>query len=468
MLLPGAPALPDPAQKGSRMMTATAIDSAVFRDIFSTEAMRRVFSDENRIQKYLDFEAGLARAQARLGIIPQNACDEIVKHCRVEEIDIAKVKTQTERIGYPVLPVVQQLVGLCRDGLGEWCHWGATTQDITDSATVMQIREGLALIEQEIDGISDALAGLARKYRDTPMAGRSNLQQAVPITFGYKMATVLAAFERHKQRLAELEARVFVFEFGGAAGTLSSLGKDGLKVQAELAKELGLAQPEIAWHTVRDRIAEVGCFLGLVTGICGKIALDVKLMMQTEVEEVYEPFHEGRGSSSTMPQKRNPISSELMLAAAKGVRQHAGLMLDAMIHDFERATGPWHAEWMAIPESFVLTAGALHQAKFALGGLIVDEARMTANLDISRGLIVAEAVMMGLAPDIGRQEAHDVVYDACRVANEKGMTLADALSADPRVSAHIDRATIDRLTSPENYLGLAPEMVDRVLAASKR
>ncbi|HZE47771.1 MAG TPA: lyase family protein, partial [Xanthobacteraceae bacterium] len=213
-------------------MTATAIDSAVFRDIFSTEAMRRVFSDENRIQKYLDFEAGLARAQARLGIIPQNACDEIVKHCRVEEIDIAKVKTQTERIGYPVLPVVQQLVGLCRDGLGEWCHWGATTQDITDSATIMQIREGLALVEQEIDGISDALAGLAKKYRDTPMAGRSNLQQAVPITFGYKMATILAAFERHKQRLAELEARVFVFEFGGAAGTLSSLGKDGLKVQA--------------------------------------------------------------------------------------------------------------------------------------------------------------------------------------------------------------------------------------------
>src|SRR5712675_1064092 len=200
-------------------MPTTAIDSAVFRDIFSTEAMRLVFSDENRIQKYLDFEAGLARAQARLGIIPQNACDEIVKHCRVEEIDIAKVKTQTERIGYPVLPVVQQLVALCRDGLGEWCHWGATTQDITDTATVLQIRE--------------ALAALAKRYRDTPMAGRSNLQQAVPITFGYKVATYLAAFERHRQRLKELRPRVLVGEFGGAAGTLSSLGKRGLEVQAE-------------------------------------------------------------------------------------------------------------------------------------------------------------------------------------------------------------------------------------------
>src|SRR5213079_3085555 len=184
--------------------------------------------------------------------------------------------------------------------------------------------------------------------------------------------------------------------------------------------------------------------------------------------ELYEPFAKGRGASSTMPQKRNPISSELMLAAPNGVRQHAGLMMDAMVQDLERATGPWHAEWMAIPEIFVLTAGALHQAKFALGGLIVDEKKMADNLDISRGLIVAEAVMMGLAPDLGRQEAHDVVYDACRVANDKNMTLADALSADPRVATRIDQPTIERLTSPKNYLGLAPEMVDRVLVSSKR
>src|SRR6201996_3839610 len=221
-------------------MPVSLIDSSIFRDIFSTEAMRRVFSDENRIQKYLDFEAGLARAQARLGIIPQNACDEILKHCNVAEIDLAKVKSQTERIGYPVLPVVQQLVALCRDGLGEWCHWGATTQDITDSATVMQIREGLTLVEADLNGISDALAALARKYRNTPMAGRSNLQQAVPITFGYKMATLLAAFERHKQRLKELKTRVLVGEFGGAAGTLSSLSGRGLETQAELMKELKL------------------------------------------------------------------------------------------------------------------------------------------------------------------------------------------------------------------------------------
>src|SRR5215467_6876850 len=265
-------------------MPATILDSAVFRDIFTTEAMRNVFSDENRVQKYLDFEAALARAQARLGIIPKEAAVEIVRHCSADKIDMVKLKEATERVGYPVLPVVQQLVKLCKDGLGEWSHWGATTQDITDTATIMQIREALAIIEKDIDGIADALAALAKKYRDTPMAGRSNLQQAVPITFGYKCATYLAAFERHKQRLKEIKQRAFVFEFGGAAGTLSSLGKQGLATQVELAKELNLAQPEIAWHTVHDRIAEVGCFLGLVTGICNKIAYDVKLMMQTEVE----------------------------------------------------------------------------------------------------------------------------------------------------------------------------------------
>src|SRR6201996_2716218 len=237
-------------------MPSSLIDSAVFRDIFSTEAMRRVWSDENRVVKYLDFEAALARAQARLGIIPKEAADEICKHCNVGEFDFAKLKTQTERIGYPVLPVVQQLVALCRDGLGEWCHWGATTQDITDSATVMQIREGLVLIEQELDRIIAALAGLARRYRDTPMAGRSNLQQAVPITFGYKVATWLSAILRHQERLTELRPRVLVGEFGGAAGTLASLGDAGLKVQEELLAELGLGQPAVAWYTERDLIAE--------------------------------------------------------------------------------------------------------------------------------------------------------------------------------------------------------------------
>jgi len=449
-------------------MPATAFDSLIFRDIFSTEAMRKVFSDENRVQRYLDFEAALARVQARLGIIPQEAADEICRHCSAGEYDMAKLKQQTERIGYPVLPVVQQLVARCRDNLGEWCHWGATTQDVTDTATVLQIREALALVEADIDAIGDALADLAARHRDTVMAGRSNLQQAVPITFGYKMATVLAAFDRHKQRLKELRPRVLVGEFGGAAGTLSSLGKDGLKVQEALMAELGLGQPEIAWHTVRDRIAEVGCFLGLVTGVCGKIALDIKLMMQTEVEEVYEPFHEGRGSSSTMPQKRNPISSVYITALTSLVRQHVAALLDAMVEDHERATGPWEIEWIALPEIFLMSAGALAQTRFVLTGLQVDAKKMRANLDITRGLIVSEAVMMGVAPYLGRQRAHDLIYDICRQVIASGRTLLDLLAEDKEISAHLDRAALAKLCDPANYLGQAGEMVDRVLAMRKR
>jgi 3-carboxy-cis,cis-muconate cycloisomerase len=445
-------------------LAATTIDSAVFRDVFSTEPMRRVFSDTNRVQKYLDFEAALARAQARLGIIPREAAEEVVHHCDAGKMDFVKLKSATERIGYPVLPVVQQLVALCRDGLGEWCHWGATTQDVTDTATVLQIHEALTLVEADIGAISDALAGLARKYRDTPMAGRSNLQQAVPITFGYKMATVLAAFERHKERLRELRARVLVGEFGGAAGTLASLGGRGLEVQAELMKELNLGVPAIAWHTVRDTIAETGCFLGLVAGTCGKIAFDVKLLMQTEVEEAFEPFYEGRGSSSTMPQKRNPISSVYITALNSVVRQQVAALLDAMVEDHERATGPWEIEWIVLPEIFCMTAGALAQTLFVLAGLQIDEKKMRANLDLTRGLIVSEAVMMGLGPYLGRQYAHDLVYDICRKVVATGRPLLELLAENEEITKHLDRAALARLCDPANYLGEAGAMVDRVLA----
>ena len=449
-------------------MPSTILDSAVFRDIFTTPAMRHVWSDENRVQKYLDFEAALARAQARLGIIPKNAAAEIVRHCEAKQIDMAKLKEATEKIGYPVLPVVQQLVKLCKDGLGEWSHWGATTQDITDTATIMQIREALDLIENEIDGIRDALATLAKKYRDTPMAGRSNLQQAVPITFGYKMATLLGAYERHKQRLDELRPRVLVGEFGGAAGTLSSLGKDGLKVQTELMKELKLGQPDISWHTVRDRIAEVGCFLGLVTGTCGKIAFDVKLLMQTEVEEVYEPFHQGRGSSSTMPQKRNPISSVYITAQTAMVKQLAAALLEAMVEDHERATGPWEIEWIALPEIFMLSAGALAQTRFVVEGLQVNEKRMRDNIGITKGLLMSEAVMMGLGAAIGRNRAHDVVYDICREVVKTGRPLVDLLAENKEISKHASRKQLEKMVDPTNYLGVAGEMVDRVLKMRKK
>lgn len=445
----------------------TVLDSILFRDAFGTPRMREIFSDYALISRYAEVEIALAKAEARCGVIPDDAAEEIAKRTDVSAFDFELLRHETDIVGYPILPLVHQMSKQCGEA-GRYVHWGATTQDIMDTAVILQVRDGLKVIEEEIADLRKILADLAKRYRDTPMAGRTHLQQALPITFGYKCAIWLAMFDRHAERLEQLKPRVLVGEFAGAAGTLASLGDKGLEVQTALCEELGLGVPVSTWHVARDGLAEVVNFFGLVTGSLGKIALDVMIMASTEFAEVYEPFVKGRGASSTMPQKRNPISSELMLAASKGVRQHAGLMLDAMVQDFERATGPWHAEWMAIPESFVLTAGALNQAKFALGGLIVDEAQMSKNLDISRGLIVAEAVMMGLAPQIGRQDAHDVVYDACRIANEKHVALADALAADPRVATRIDRATIDRLTAPRNYLGLAPQMVDHVLASAKR
>ncbi len=445
-------------------MASTLIDSAIFQGIFSSDAMRAVWSDENRTRKYLDIERALAVVQGRLGLIPKEAADEIVSHCELEQIDMALLRQQTERIGYPILGVVSQLNKLCRDKLGEYCHWGATTQDITDTATVLQIREALALVEKDLAAIAKAMAKLAKEHRLTPMIGRSNLQQAIPVTFGYKMAGLLSAIQRHQQRLAQLKERVLVGEFAGAAGTLASLETGAMETQAGLCAELGLAQPVIAWHTIRDNIAEVGAFLGLVGGTLGKLSMDVKLMMQTEVGEVFEPYHHGRGSSSTMPQKRNPISSCYIHAAISVVRQHSAALMDAMVADHERSTGPWEIEWIVLPEAFCLMAGALKQSLFVLEGLEVDAAAMRRNIEMTGGLVMSEAVMMGLGRHIGREYAHDLVYDLCRESLAKKTPLLDLLAAHPEIVKHVDRAALQRMLDPANYLGQSGVMVDRVLA----
>ncbi|MFJ9994150.1 adenylosuccinate lyase family protein [Pseudomonas putida] len=448
-------------------MSTTVFDSSLFRDMFGTAEMRGVFSDQALIERYIEVEVALARAEARCGVIPAAAAEQIAAKATYASLDLALMQHETEIVGYPILPLVEQLSKTCGEA-GRYLHWGATTQDIMDTAVVLQVRAALAIVERDILAVRGLLAGLAQRYRDTPMAGRTHLQHALPITFGYKCAVWLSMFDRHAERLVELRPRVEVGQFAGAAGTLASLGDKGLEVQEALMAELGLNVPQATWHVARDGLAEALNFLGLVTGSLGKVALDVMMMMTSELGEAYEPFVKGRGASSTMPQKRNPISCELMYAAAKGVRQQAGLMLDAMIQDFERSTGPWQAEWIAIPEAFALTAASLGQAKFMLAGLEVRTERMRQNLDMTRGLIVAEAVMMGLAPELGRQVAHDVVYAACRVANDENVSLLDALLRDAEISARLPRAELERLTDPANYLGLAPQMVDRALARPGR
>ncbi|WP_444946394.1 3-carboxy-cis,cis-muconate cycloisomerase [Microbulbifer sp. VTAC004] len=449
-------------------MAATLIDSVVFCDLFSTQAMRDIFSDKQRVQYYLDVEAALAKVQARLGIIPEEAAKEICSHCNADEIDFVRLKAQTELIGYPVFGVVQQLVALCDKGLGQWCHWGTTTQDITDTATVLQIRAALELIETDVGAISIALAKLAKGYRDTPMVARSNLQQAVPITFGYKAAVWLAGFHRHQQRLEEIKKRALVGEFGGAAGNLASLGSQGLAVQVGIMEELKLGKPCIAWHTMRDRITEVACLLGLITGTLGKIALDIKLMAQTEVGEVSEPFTSGRGASSTMPQKHNPVSSVYISGIVPIIRQQVAALLNAMEEDHERATGTWEIEWVVLPEIFCLSAAALAQARFALSGLKVHPENMMRNLKLTGGQVSSEAVMMGLGPKIGREKAHDLVYQICCNAVESGQSFAELLKQNPEISANLSSSEVDELLDPKNYLGLCGEMVDQTLAGKER
>ena len=434
-------------------MPSTVFNSDIFRDAFGSEAMRAIFSDRSAIARYVEVEVALAAAEAKVGVIPKEAAAAIERLARADAIDVAKLKAETDLVGYPIVGVVHQLAKQCGEA-GRYVHWGATTQDIMDTATVLQIRDGLALVEADLAALDASLAALAGKHRDTVMAGRTHLQHALPVTFGYKAAVWRGMVVRHRQRLAELRPRVLVGQFAGAAGTLASLGDKGLAVHDALMDELGLGRPPTPWHVARDGMAETVSLLALIAGTLAKIATDVMLMMQTEVGEAFEPFVPGRGSSSTMPQKRNPIACEFILALAKVVRQQAGLMLDALAADHERATGPWQLEWVAIPEAFIATGGALKHARFMLEGLIVDAGRMRRNLDLTGGLIVAEAVMMALAEHTGRGAAHDIVYGACRAALEKGSTLLDGIAEVARGDAPLRQEATCGADGPGELPGL--------------
>ncbi|MYE59173.1 MAG: 3-carboxy-cis,cis-muconate cycloisomerase [Alphaproteobacteria bacterium] len=445
-------------------MPVSIIDSGIYGNLFGAEAMRAVFSERGQIQKWLDVEAALARVQGRLGIIPEDAAAEISARADAGLIDMELMREEVDRVGYAIMPLVHRLAAICEGDAGRYVHWGTTTQDIKDTGVVLQIRDALGLVEADLLAVRDGLARLAREHRDTPMAGRSHLQHALPVTFGYKAAVWLAPVERHLERLDQLRPRVLTGQFSGAAGTLASLHGRGLEVSDALMEELDLGQPAIAWHTARDTIAETLAFLALVSGSLAKIATDVVLLTATETGEVFEPFAPGRGGSSTMPQKRNPVSSELILACAKQVQSRAALAMDSMAADLERSTGPWHVEWAALPEAFVLASGALAQARFLVEGLRVDPDAMRANMDMTRGLIVSEAVMMGLAPALGRQAAHDLVYEACRIATDERRALLDVLLDMPEVTAKLNRDALVQLCEPGNYVGEAPQMVDRLLA----
>ena len=447
-------------------MPVNPADSAVFGTLFGSDAMRAIFDDTAQLARMLAVEAALARVQGRLGVIPADAAAAIAAAARPEILDLPTLAASVRNVGYPVVGLVKLLTGAAGEAAGRWTHWGATTQDIVDTALVLQVRDGLALVRAELAATLAALAALADAHRATVMPGRTHLQHALPITFGLKCAVWLAPLALHRERLDQLRPRVERVQLGGAAGTLASLDGAGLAVADALAVELGLGAPPLPWHVARDGLAEAVSFLGLLTGSLAKIATDVILLAQTEVAEVAEPHAPGRGGSSTMPQKRNPIASEYILAAARGVQALVPLMQNAMAQDQERGTGPWQAEALAVPQAFVLAHGALVHTRMLAEGLVVDAARMRRNLDASGGLIMAEAVMMGLAPALGRAEAHHVVARACDAALRDGISLAAALAREPAVAAKLDAAAIGALTDPARYLGSTATFIDRALAAA--
>jgi 3-carboxy-cis,cis-muconate cycloisomerase len=448
-------------------MSVNPADSEITGSLFGTESMRALFSDRARLQFVLDVEAVLARVQARLGVIPAAAADAISKAAAVDRLDLKAIAAGTRLVGYPVVALTKALGEAAGAEAARYVHWGATTQDVLDTALVLQIRQGLAEIEAAIKRIGLALAERAAAHRHDVMAGRTHLQHALPITFGYKCAVWLAPLIDHAARLAQAKPRALRLQFGGAVGTLASLGGEGRRVAVELARELGLAAPDAPWHSQRDALVEIACVLGLVCGSLAKFATDVILLMQTEIAEVFEPHSASRGGSSTMPQKRNPIASEYVLAAARGAHALVPLMLGAMAQDHERATGPWQSEQLALPQILVLASGALAHAEAIAAGMTVDAARMRANLDESGGLILAEAVMMALAERIGRGAAHDLVEHACAQAIAAHRPLFDVLAADARITAHLDRDRLAALLDPARYVGEAPDVVDRVVARAR-
>ena len=430
--------------------------------------MRALFGDEQRLAAMLRVEAALARTQARLGLIPAAAAEAITAAAKVETLDLTALAASTAIVGYPVVALTKQLGKAAGSEAARWVHWGATTQDIIDTGQVLQMREALDLVARDLKRIIRALAGQAKTHRETVMAGRTHLQHALPITFGYKCAVWLGPLLDHLDRLQELRPRLLRAQFGGAVGTLASLGDKGRAVAEGLAQELGLAAPDAPWHVDRAPIAEVANLLALVTGSLAKIATDFILLMQTEIGELNEPYLPGRGGSSTMPQKRNPIASEYVVACARGVQALAPLLLAAMPGDHERATGPWQAEQLALPQIFLLASGALAHGVVLAEGMQVDAEAMRRNLDATGGLIMAEAVMMALAGTIGRGTAHEVVEHACGTAIRGKKPLIEALAEDEQLKGKFSRADLDRILDPKNYLGEARAVVDRVVARAER
>lgn len=448
------------------VMASMMEDSRVLGFLFGTDEMRAVWSEKNWVQKWLDTEAALARAQGELGVIPRETADVIVSHARAEEIDMDAL-AEGFRSSITIVPLLNAFKKSLPSDAGEYVHWGATSQDIYDTGLVLMEREACSIILRDAKACLSAILALVKKYRDTPEAGRTHVVHAIPITFGFKAAGWADELGREIERFKEMEKRASVLEMDGAVGTLASQPEKGLETQEKMAEILGLRVPLIAWHTARDNQAELASDLALLAGTMGRICYEIFTLQRTEILELEEPFFKGKIGSSTMPHKRNPAVLENVLALLRNVRTTAPAIVESMISENERDWGCFISEWEGLPRAFVLMATALEKARYILENLIVYEDHMKKNLFLQKGLMMSECVMMHLARKLGRLTAHHIVYDACMEAYEKEIPLKDVLMKTKVVTDDFTEEEIDTMLNPEQYLGLAPIFCDRVLEAYK-
>ncbi|PPA02563.1 3-carboxy-cis,cis-muconate cycloisomerase [Pseudomonas sp. MWU12-2312b] len=439
----------------------------LFDAYFTARDMREVFCDQGRVQAMLDFEAALARAEARVGLIPQTAVAPIEAACQAGHYNFAALGEAIATAGNSAIPLVKALGKqiAANDAEAErYVHLGATSQDVMDSGLVLQMRRALELIDSDLAQLGQTLAIQAQRYVATPLAGRTWLQHATPVTLGMKIAGWLGAVTRSRQRLLELKPRLLVLQFGGASGTLAALGEQAMPIAQALAEELHLTLPDQPWHTQRDRLVEFGSVLGLIAGSLGKLGRDISLLMQTEAAEVFEPSAPGKGGSSTMPHKRNPVGAAVLIGAATRVPGLLSTLFSAMPQEHERSLGLWHAEWETLPEICCLVSGSLKQALLVTQGLEVDADRMARNLDLTQGLVLAEAVSIVLAQRVGRDTAHHLLEQCCKRAVAEHRHLRAVLGDEPQVTAELSAAELDHLLDPAHYLGQARTWVERAVA----
>lgn len=448
-------------------MPVSVFDMQSLQHLWGTDELRAIFGEENRVQKWLDFEAALAGAQAEMGIIPAAAAQEIAGKAKVENIDIAAMSAEIRRIKHSLVPALKQLQAACSKENGEWVHYGATTQDVVDTGVALQLKEFHAVALRDMRAVGQELARLALAHRDVPMAGRTHGVQALPITFGHKCALWLDELGRHHERLVQAAPRVLVGMLAGAVGSQASLGARAVELEERMLRKLGLGVPAISWAPARDRFTEYANLLAMIGATLSKIGNELFNMQRNEFGEVEEGFSEGKLGSSTMPHKRNPTSAENLAGLSRPLRYNAAMMVEGMVQEGERDGIAWKMEWKALPECCLIAGAMLFQAKNLLAGLKVNADVMAANLDKMRGYLLSERVMLELSERVGKQTAHEWIYEASMHGITGKLGFADAMRQHKGLGELLSEAEIQDLTNPSAYLGQCGASVDRVVAAQK-